>query len=128
MHMETKKSYCRICSAYCAIEVDVEDNRIIRVRGDASDPVSGGYSCPKGRAMPYQAHSANRLTSSLKRQPDGSYQPVSIEQAMDEIAERLKQIKDKYGPRAVASFCGTAGSFRPLHPWDKPMGGTRNAP
>jgi len=108
MAIETKKSYCRICTSYCAIEVDVEDNRIVRVRGDESDPVSGGYTCAKGRAMPYQAHSSNRLTSSLKRLPDGSYQPISVEQAMDEIAERLKQIIDKYGPRAVASLCGTA--------------------
>ncbi len=106
--METKKSYCRICTACCAMEVDVEDNRIVRVRGDASDPVSGGYSCMKGRALPYQAHSDNRLTTSLKRLPDGSYQSISSEQAMDEIAERLKQIIDKYGPRAAASLCGTA--------------------
>jgi len=108
MPIETKKSYCRICTAYCAIEVDVEDNRILRVRGDASDPVSGGYSCMKGRAMPYQANSPNRLTTSLKRSPDGNYQPISSEQAMDEIAEQVKQITDRYGPRAVASLCGTA--------------------
>ncbi len=108
MAIETKKSYCRICTACCAIEVDIEDNRVIKVRGDASDPVSGGYSCIKGRSMPYQAHSEKRLTSSLKRLSDGSYQPISSEQAMNEIAERLQQIIDKYGKRAVASFCGTA--------------------
>ncbi|MCP4627423.1 MAG: oxidoreductase, partial [bacterium] len=111
MSIETKKSFCRICTAYCAIEVDVEDNRIVRVRGDASDPVSGGYTCVKGRAIPYQAHSADRLTSSLKRLPDGSYQPISSETAMDEIAERLRQIIDNHGSRAVASFCGS-GSYR----------------
>ncbi len=87
MPIETKKSFCRICTASCAIEVDVEDNRIIKIRGDADDPVNGGYTCVKGRSMAHQVHSANRLTSSLKRLPDGTFTPIPTEQAIDEIAE-----------------------------------------
>ena len=54
MPIRTTKSYCRFCHAYCAIEVDVEDNRVVAVRGDASNPVYGGYTCIKGRQLPEQ--------------------------------------------------------------------------
>ncbi|HAF39525.1 MAG TPA: hypothetical protein DCG72_11120, partial [Gammaproteobacteria bacterium] len=49
MSKTTHKTFCRFCHAYCAIEVDVEDGKPITVRGDASDPVYGGYTCIKGR-------------------------------------------------------------------------------
>ncbi len=104
---QSKKSFCRICSAYCAIDVEVENNRVIRVTGDSSDPVTGGYTCIKGREYPYQVHSPNRLQSAQKRMPDGSYQAIATAQALDEIALRLKSIMDEHGPNAIASFCGT---------------------
>ena len=42
MTVETKKSFCRFCHAFCALEVDVEDNKVIEVRGDASDAILVG--------------------------------------------------------------------------------------
>ena len=48
--METKKSFCRFCHASCGIEVDVEENRVLAVRGDPDNVVSQGYTCIKGRA------------------------------------------------------------------------------
>ena len=38
-------SYCRICAAACGITVTVDDDHIVRVRGDAQHPVSRGYTC-----------------------------------------------------------------------------------
>ena len=64
MAPETKTSYCRICSAYCAMQVDVEDGRVTAVRGDPQDPVSGGYTCLKGRQLPHQIHGPERLRRS----------------------------------------------------------------
>ncbi len=105
--IETKKSFCRFCHAFCAIEVDVEDNKVVEIRGDKSDPIYGGYTCIKGRHLPEQHNHPDRLRSSLKRMPDGSFQPISSEQAMDEIAEKLRGIIDEHGPRSVASYNGT---------------------
>jgi anaerobic selenocysteine-containing dehydrogenase len=105
--VETKKSFCRFCHAFCAIEVDVEDNKVIEVRGDTSDPIYGGYTCIKGRHLPDQHNHEERLRTSLKRMPDGSFQPIPSEQALDEIAEKLRGIIDEHGPRAVASYNGT---------------------
>ncbi|MXZ89762.1 MAG: molybdopterin-dependent oxidoreductase [Dehalococcoidia bacterium] len=105
--VETKKSFCRFCHAFCAIEVDVEDNKVIEVRGDTSDPIYGGYTCIKGRHLPDQHNHSERLRTSLKRMPDGSFQPIPSEQALDEIAEKLRSIIDEHGPRSVASYNGT---------------------
>ena len=103
----THKSYCRFCHAYCAIEVDVADGRALRVRGDTSDPMYGGYTCIKGRQLPERHHGPTRLRSALEKQPDGSFEPIATQDALDRIAERLEGIIERGGPRAVASYCGT---------------------
>ena len=80
---------------------------MVAVRGDADNPIFGGYTCIKGRNLPDQHNHPDRLRTSLKRMPDGSFQPISSEQAMDEIAEKLRVIIDRDGPRAVATYNGT---------------------
>jgi len=47
---ETKKSFCRFCHVFCGVEVDVEEGRVLAVRGDPDNAVSQGYTCRKGRA------------------------------------------------------------------------------
>ena len=105
--VETKKSFCRFCHAFCPIEVDVEDNKVIEIRGDTSNPIYGGYTCIKGRHLPDQHNHPDRIRTSLKRMPDGSFQPISSEQALDEIAARLSAIVEEHGPRSVATYNGT---------------------
>jgi anaerobic selenocysteine-containing dehydrogenase len=127
MVVETKKSFCRMCHAFCAVEVDVEDNKAIAVRGDADNPVFGGYTCIKGRNMPEQHNHPDRLRAALKRMPDGSFQPISSEQAMDEVAAKLREIIDRDGPRAVATYNGTyaylyAGLLTTAKAWHKGIG------
>src|SRR3954454_24404145 len=65
-----EKSYCRLCQANCGVVVTVEDERILRVRGDRYDPVSRGYICFKGRQAPEQHHGDRRLLRSLVRAGD----------------------------------------------------------
>ncbi len=43
--MALKKSFCRLCQAMCGTMVDVRDNRVSKVLGDRTHPVSSGYSC-----------------------------------------------------------------------------------
>ena len=47
----TVKSFCRICTAVCGILVEVEGDRVLKVRGDPDHPLSHGYTCAKGRAL-----------------------------------------------------------------------------
>jgi anaerobic selenocysteine-containing dehydrogenase len=87
------------------MEVDVEDNRVVAVRGDPDNAVTQGYTCIKGRAEAERINHPDRLLASQKR-IDGRRVDIATEQALDEIAVKLKEIIDRYGPRAVAAYCG----------------------
>ena len=108
MPIETKRTFCRFCHASCAIEVDIEDNRVVGVRGDQADPIFGGYTCVKGRHLGDQHHHPDRLHTALKRRPEGGFDEIPTSRALDEIAERLQAIVAEHGPRSVASYSGTA--------------------
>ncbi len=105
---ETKKTFCRFCHVFCGLEVDVEDNRVIAVRGDHDNPVSEGYTCPKGRAEVERINHPERLRASQKRVA-GTFQDIDSGQAVDEIGAKLKQIVEEHGPESVAVYVGCGG-------------------
>jgi anaerobic selenocysteine-containing dehydrogenase len=107
--IEVKPSTCRICSAYCPVSVTLDHGRVVRVEGNRNAPLYDGYTCPKGRALPAFHNRPDRLLHSMKRQPDGSYQPIETDVAIAEIAEKLGVIVARHGPRAVAGFLGNPG-------------------
>ena len=107
MATKTVKTYCRFCHAYCPMEATVENNRLIALVPDTSNEMYGGYTCIKGRQMIDQIDHPTRLQQSQKKQPDGSFNAIGTELAMDEIAEQLQAILNKYGPRSIASYNGT---------------------
>ena len=111
---ETKVSFCRFCHAFCGIKVDVEDGRVVKVIGDVENPMYHGFTCVKGRALPEQHNHPDRLLHTMKRQPDGAYEPVAVGDAMDEIAARLSDIIRESGPRSVALYAGTFSFHYPL--------------
>jgi anaerobic selenocysteine-containing dehydrogenase len=110
---DIKKSFCRICINQCALNVEVENNRVINVTGDLENPLYQGYSCIKGRAQPNYLYHPERLLHSLKRMPNGTFKKIPIDVAMDEIAQQIGDICDASGPDAIASYAGTMlwGSF-----------------
>jgi len=101
------KTYCRFCHANCPMEITVEGNKMTALRPDVDNEIFGGYTCLKGRQMLEQHQLPERILSSLKKNDDGSRSEISSNQALDEIADKLKAIKEKYGPRAIASYNGT---------------------
>lgn len=107
--IEKKYTFCRMCHAFCGLEVDVEDGRALKVRGDAKNPLYFGYSCIKGRQLPDQHYSPERLLHSQKRQSDGSHAPIASDAAIDEVASKIEAIVGDHGPRAVATYSGTFG-------------------
>jgi anaerobic selenocysteine-containing dehydrogenase len=109
--IETHKSFCRFCHAVCGIEVDVDDGRVLEVRGDRDHVVSQGYLCVKGRELAAQHTSPARLRSARKRTAGGGFADVPSEAAMDEIAERIAAIVARDGPNAIAVYSGTHGLF-----------------
>ena len=114
--MHTLKSFCRFCHAVCGIEVDVEANRVVNVRGDKDHPVSQGYLCVKGRALVEQHDHPDRLRSACTRMADGSWRDISSRQGMDEVAQRIEALIARDGPQAIAVYSGTHGLFSSAKP------------
>lgn len=106
---EMKHSICRVCHAQCALLVEMEDGKPVKVVGDKNNPIYHGYTCVKGRELPYMHYSEKRLLHSQKMQPDGSHAPIHHQQAIDEIAEKMNYILETYGPRSIAYYVGTHG-------------------
>lgn len=109
MATEMKRSFCRICHAACPVDVEMVDGRVVKIHGVEDDPLFEGYTCIKGRQLPDQIHHPDRLRHPLKRMPDGHYEEISSQQAMDEIAQRMRAILDEHGGRAIATYTGTGG-------------------
>ncbi len=109
----TVPSFCRFCHAGCAILVDVENGRPLRVRGDRENPAYRGFCCVKGQQLPEQWAHPDRLLQTHRRMPDGSLRPVPYAEAVGEIAERLSEILVTRGPRAIAMYSGTYSIANP---------------
>jgi len=113
---ETRIGVCKVCWAGCPIEVTVEGGRATRVTGDRESPLYGGYTCPKGRAMPDAHYGPQRLLHAQRRRPDGRFEPVATALAVEEIAARLQSIMDRHGPEAIALYPGNGNLSNPLNP------------
>ena len=105
--MRQVKSYCRLCFGFCGMTVTIDDqDRVIVARGDHENPASLGYACIKGLEAPALLYGESRLLYPLKRVGDRHVR-ISLEQALDEIAERMKVIAAEDGAQSLACFRGT---------------------
>src|SRR4029453_13509669 len=114
--VETHRSFCRFCHAVCGIEVDVEDGRVLAVRGDRAHVVPQGYLCVKGGELPEQPPPPWRLRGAKRRTADGTFVDIASETAMDEVAMRLSALIARDGPSAIAVYSGTHGLFGSAKP------------
>ena len=85
----------------------IEDERIVAARGDKSNPLTQGYACIKGLTAHEAQYSPDRILHTLKRRADGGFERIGLEQALDEIAERVQSIMARDGADAIAGFRGT---------------------
>ena len=99
------KTFCGYCHANCGMQVLVQDGRMEKVKGDPDYPGSRGRLCPKGAAAPEVVYSPQRLKHPLIRTGNGLKQ-ASWGAALDMLAEKLAQIKDRHGPEAVMQIRG----------------------
>jgi anaerobic selenocysteine-containing dehydrogenase len=102
-----KTTGCVLCAQNCGLEVLIENGRLIRSRPDKSNPRSEGYICRKGSNIAHFQHHAQRLTRPLK-QVNGTFEPISWDRAIDEIADKLQNTITEHGPRSLA-FVGGGG-------------------
>jgi anaerobic selenocysteine-containing dehydrogenase len=103
---EWQKSACILCECNCGIEVQVEDRRLVKIRGDKSHPSSEGYTCEKPLRIDHYQNGTPRLTSPLRRREDGSYEEIDWDTAVSEIAGRLRAIQEEHGGDKIFFYGG----------------------
>ena len=85
---------CPLCEATCGLQLEVEDGHVTRIRGDADDPFSQGFICPKGSTLGALHEDPDRLRRPLVRR-DGAHVEVSWDEAFAEIERRLTAARER---------------------------------
>jgi anaerobic selenocysteine-containing dehydrogenase len=96
---------CNLCEAICGIEISVQADRRLDIRGDKDDLFSRGYICPKAVGLQDIHYDKDRLRYPVRRTPTG-WQRIGWDEAFAEVAENLKRINSKYGRNSVATYLG----------------------
>jgi len=97
------KTICGYCGTGCGLVLEVQDNKIMKIRGDKEAPVNKGQTCVKGAFAYEYVHAKNRLTSPLIRKA-GKLVETTWEEAYQYIAKNLNQIKNTWGSNAISMF------------------------
>ncbi len=97
---------CHLCEAMCGLAIAHDGRRVISIRGDEDDPFSRGHICPKATALQDLHEDPDRLRRPVRRTPDGGWEEISWEAALDEAAARLKAIQAAHGNQAVGVYLG----------------------
>jgi anaerobic selenocysteine-containing dehydrogenase len=88
------------CWDSCGFLVTIEEGKVTKVEGNPEHPITQGKICGRGRMLENRTNSQERLLYPLKKAGD-SFEQISWEQALDEIAEKLAFYKETYGTTSV---------------------------
>ncbi len=110
-----RNSTCMWCHAHCAVTAKIKDGRLVELDANLNHPHAKLFtptvrSCMRARAAAEYFYHPDRLSFPKKRageRGEGKWQQISWDQALDEIAARLKPIINQYGPEAVVNTSGT---------------------
>jgi anaerobic selenocysteine-containing dehydrogenase len=96
---------CNLCEAMCGVAVTTENGAITSIRGDADDPLSRGYLCPKAAALGDLHDDPDRLRRPLRRRGT-DWTEIGWDEAFDEVATAIRRIRRQHGRDAVAVYQG----------------------
>jgi len=101
---KTAFTICPYCGVGCRLELKVSEDRIISATPDRESPVNRGHACVKGHfGLEDIVHHPDRLTTPLIRR-GGKLEEASWEDALDLVAKRFAEIKNKYGPASLGAL------------------------
>lgn len=105
------RTICSYCHTSCGMVVQVEDGRIVKVKGDPDNPSSRGYLCKRGLYgnIPIVYHK-ERLKMPLLRTAKG-FEEVSWDEALGFAAEKLLSLREKYGPKILVRAAGAPYTY-----------------
>lgn len=108
------RTFCRVCEPSCGLIAHVQGEQLVKLTPDREHPVTEGFACHKGLAMVDLHHDPDRLDHPAIRAADGTWTDVSWDEAMAEVATRLRSIRDQHGPEAIAAYVGNPSAFNAL--------------
>lgn len=107
---EWRHTACILCECNCGIVVQTspadEGRRLLKIRGDKDHPASQCYTCNKALRLDHYQSNPHRLTSPLRRRPDGSYEEIDWDTAISEVAEGFRRIADTHGGDKIFYYGG----------------------
>lgn len=115
--IEIRRSVCDICTPgmHCGLDVYVKDGKVIKVEGMPEHPQSKGKLCTKGLGNRQYLYREDRIQTPLKRvgeRGEGKFEPISWDEAIATISEKLLETKEKYGADKVAFYSGYSKWYR----------------
>jgi len=107
------KGICPMCLKSCGIDAHVSNGKLIGVTGMEEHPFS--HLCVKGKVVVDWVYSSERVTQPL-RKINGKWKEISWDEAFQFVGEKLNQIRENSGPKALAVHLGNPfiGSHVPL--------------
>lgn len=113
--VEHHVTYCRICEPLCGLIATVEDGRLTQLRPDPDHPLSRGQACPKGIAFTEIQNDPDRVLHPLRRTSSGEFERVGWEEALSDIATRLRGVVKEHSGRSVGLYFGNPAAFSYSH-------------
>jgi anaerobic selenocysteine-containing dehydrogenase len=104
------KSHCRMCHGGCGVLIYTQNGEVKKIAGDPDCPINHGTLCSKGIASPQLAYHPDRLTYPIRRvgpKASGKWERISWDEALDAIAERILNYKEKFGAESIVMGYGT---------------------
>ncbi len=105
------------CHGTCGVLAHIKKGRLTKIEGDADHPWNQGRLCARCLAMTQYIYHPDRLNRPLKRvgqRGEGKWEPISWEEALDLIEEKLGRIRKDFGAESVVFSMGTG---RDISPW-----------
>jgi anaerobic selenocysteine-containing dehydrogenase len=101
--MRIKTSCNRDCPDACGIVATVESGRVLRLQGDPDHPVTRGFLCYRTSRFLERQYDPRRVTTPLLRRGD-SFQPLTWDDALGLVAEKLLQVREQSGAAAILNY------------------------
>ena len=117
MSKTSVNSVCGMCTVRCPIKVHVENGQVSFIEGNPHVPAMNGAVCPRGAAGTALINDHERPQTPLIREGErgeGKWRKASWDEALDYVAQRLTQIKEEHGAKAIA-LSDRGGPFRDIH-------------
>jgi anaerobic selenocysteine-containing dehydrogenase len=106
-----------MCTVRCPIKVNVQNGKVVFIQGNPHVPAMKGAVCPRGAAGTGLIYDSERPQTPLIREGkrgEGKWRKATWEEALDHVADKLNEVKHRYGAKAIA-LSDRGGPFRDFH-------------